>query len=264
LRAIKEGFRNYIFYYLSYLISNIGSGLVRATDFSTLNGWQWLGIAGIPIPLTYLAIQNKKSERKRIRTELDFQYEVAFKFAGKAVYDLQNVIIADHLDNHEYLKQLLQYLTYTVESILKENDIESDSLSANIMVPEGEGLKILVFGLDLPNRKIIFLPCNNGLPGAPEAYKTKKITYVKDTSQRIHGGLFENPEYKSFFSIPITENDNDGNVFAVINIDSHIKNQFKSYKFISDKIYPALSPIISLMKILYKIDKTYYTIAVKN
>jgi len=117
-------------------------------------------------------------------------------------------------------------------------------------------LKLTYFGLDLPNRALIDVPLdpNDIWPGGPEAYYSKEITYVDDTKSRKYRRFFHNPAYDSFISLPILRNEIDGEIVAIINIDSDIKNQFVSKKFISEKIFPALIPTIALIKVLHKVD----------
>lgn len=93
---------------------------------------------------------------------------------------------------------------------------------------------------------------NKPVPGAPKALSQNALAYIDDTAKYPVGYL--NPEYRCFFSMPMSENESDGgNNFAVLNINSPIVNQFDSKESISEKITPALRPFTTCIKVLHKL-----------
>lgn len=263
------------------------------TKISTIAGLNWIRIGiitGLSLgiaTLNYVIESNKKKKEKneeieriktefeKVRTELDAQYDYAFKFANYCIFNLHDVIGKEKPDTISYIETLLTNMAQVSIFILDANKIENNSLiTASLMVkrPVDEidllkcKLEIAAFGpKGRPGRRMRKLPFyrnqedkenDNPLPGAPTAFCKKETVYIEDTTNSVYGGLFESKEYKSFLSIPITENETDGgDVFAVINIDSPYINQFQDLEFFSQKISPALRPFIALIKVLHKINQ---------
>ncbi len=161
-----------------------------------------------------------------------------------------------------YIEDLLFNITEIVRLILEANQIEGNSITADLMTissdhPPQRFLEIVAFGPKRPGRTNLKLEVSdkNPLPGAPTAFVNNVLIYVPNTVDKKHEGNFQNREYKSFVSIPISNNEADGDQFAVLNIDSPQENQFQSEDFFASKIYPALKPSIALLKVLHKIGQ---------
>ncbi|MGB4596247.1 MAG: hypothetical protein WBI14_10145 [Anaerolineaceae bacterium] len=206
-------------------------------------------------------LQNRIQEQELVgvRAELDFQYEVTFNLSAQAIYDMSEVVVNAKTLDYSYLKQLLLYFEKSVIGILEANSMQVGRIGVNLMLPKEDTLVLYLFGLDLPFRKHVQLPCdcNNPLPGAPEAKTSRKIQYVQDTTNKQIKVYFQNKAYKSFLSIPIFKNEieEEGEVIAVLNIDSTMKKQFGSMKFVMMKVYPALKPLLTTIQVLHNNDK---------
>lgn len=247
-----QSFVAYYFYMILYSLYNL---ILKNEGLHNLHLLQILGMILFPIPLTYLYYQAKK-DKKPTEDKLDFPYELTFKFSGNSIYDIAEVISKEMPVNH-YLEKLLSNITFSIRGILEENHIATEMICANIILPENDELVIKAFGPTNANRKYIKIPINkvNPVPGAPDAYVNNDFRYIPDTKSKKYRKNFSSNEYRSFFSIPITENEADGPVIAVINVDSCKQNQFVSLKFISESIFPALNPFLELIKILRKLNK---------
>lgn len=220
-------------------------------------------------------IEKIRTEFEKVRTELDVQYDYAFKFANYCIFNLTEIIGKEKPDVISYIEPLLTNIAQISIFILDANKIKNNSLiTACLMVKRPieeknlikSHLEIIAFGpRGRPGRRMRKLQFyrnqeemekDNPLPGAPTAFCRRETVYIEDTTNALYGGIFESKEYKSFISIPITENETDsGDVFAVINIDSPYTNQFQDLEFFSQKISPALRPFIALIKVLHKINQ---------
>ena len=259
---IVNSFYKEILVYISFLLTEVFTYIITVNNkFSYL----WIVPIGLFIPVGQTFINGKlqQKERERIRSELDFQYKIAFSLSAKAIYEFGINLQVDEKKTHAYLILLVNYINSTVKSVLIENGLlsieEEGSISTNIMVPTTKGLLLIAFDLLLPGRKYKVLPIdeNDPMPGAPSAYVKRELQYVKDTQHKSVKQYFESPKYRSFFSIPILLNDLDDDcpVIAVINIDNVSRDKFKSIKFIEEKILPAVNPLITIVQLLYNIDK---------
>jgi hypothetical protein len=213
----------------------------------------------ISILLSYF--QKKDEERKEtsIRTELDFQYKVIFNLLAKAIDDMSGVLLDKKINDRYYLSQLLIYIQKGVEGILIENNIQVGSLTVNLMQLKDNMLITNGYSVELPgrNHKDLEYDATNPNPGAPMAVYERGIIYIKDNKKKRIRKYFIGKPYRSFFSIPIFENQNEktGRVIAVLNVDSSKKNQFVSIKFISEKIFPAINPFLTILQVLYNNNK---------
>ena len=57
----------------------------------------------------------------------------------------------------------------------------------------------------------------------------------------------ESKPYRCIISIPIL--DTEDHVFAILNIDSDVPNQFGAKDFIDQKIIPTINPLVLLLKL---------------
>jgi len=209
-------------------------------------------------------------EIQEARKELDTQYDLAFGYSSLSVYNLHSAANKGVQPTLRYVEKILDNITEVARLILEANEIQNGKmLTANLMVkrPNTEpdllqcNLKIYAFGPERPDHHTLEIPFyknaeekekGNPLPGAPMAFCKERVQYIADTNDPIYDGAFPSDAYNCFVSIPIRENDSDGDIFAVVNIDSINTNQFVDKDFFVNKIFPALKPILSLIKILHK------------
>ena len=148
------------------------------------------------IVASLLTFHLKTKEKQKTKTELDTQYKAAFKLSGQSIYNLHTHIqkFSSSVDITPYLTDLLWKMSECVRAILEANYIFNNTITASIMIvrPSVSGsqrqLEIIAFGgerygrekrkLNLPDRLDKHTP-----PGAPEAFLTGGLVYIKDTSK---------------------------------------------------------------------------------
>lgn len=237
-----------------------------------------LGLAFLAAAFDFIKKQRAKKiqaqkmflEIREARKELDSQYDYAFSYSSLSVFNLHAVANKGLQPTLRYVEKILDNITEVTRLILEANEIENGKmLTASLMVKQPKNeldllkctLKTYAFGPERPDRHALDLPFFNSkedldnanpLPGAPTAFCKERVEYIDNTKDEKYASAFPNAAYNSFISIPITENESDGAFFAVLNIDSININQFVDKGFFSVKIYPALKPIIALIKILHK------------
>lgn len=252
--------------WLSFLVAMTGSLVIRDGNFSgLLNRGRLIMIFGFSITAALINYGVKEKERKKVQQDiesnLDIQYDMAFRYSSLSNFKFQETI-----NNPEqtlpYIESLLFNISEIVRIILEANNIKANTITANLMIETHQTrsqrfLKIFAFGPSRPGRKKIKLPLTdvNPLPGAQTAFTENRIEYIDDITNPIYNGIFNSKEYKSFVSVPISENEDDGIRFAILNIDSPVENQFGSKVTFNAKIYPALKPSIALIKVLHKIGR---------
>lgn len=260
---IKNIWPDIVVLWLSFIVLMTGTLVIRDEGFSgfTVNRLIWILIFSLITTLInyYIKEKAKKKEQREIESRLDIQYDMAFRYSSLSIYNLFELFY-DRPQTESYIGDLLFNISEIVRLILEANDIEVDTITANIMTVSSKSqsqkyLEILAIGPKRPGRRKreLLLSENNPSPGAPTAFINNTIVYISDITAQEYKGIFDNREYKSFVSIPISENEDDGNRFAILNIDSPIVNQFESEAVFNEKIYPALKPSIALIKVLHKI-----------
>lgn len=246
--------KRFIFTFLVFAATFFFNNLIREKTLNAITPLEWwINLFG-PIVLTAFTYFKEEKAKATTKNNL-FDHKVIFEMTSSAIQKVFNLIGQNnHNNNENYLKDQLQYLQKTVEIILKEHNIDRGIISSNCMIATGNNLALESFDCDSIKRKKITLPIdqNRILPGAPEAFIKGEVVYVPDIrSNSISHHFPKNSNYLSFFSIPIS--DIHGNIFAVLNIDSTKKNQFKNIGFINNKIIPAITPIISLIQLEHDI-----------
>lgn len=198
-------------------------------------------------------VEKKKSFE--ISLKLDLQYAIAFDLASKATHNLADIVQAG-VKNISYNRDILTYISRSVALILSESSAEVGQISTNVMLPINNYLTIVLFDTNWAHRSYLrlFIPSSKKkLFGARKAYKKGQIAYVPDTSRLIYGNQFNGKPYRSFISIPVFENEDDtGQVIAIINIDSSIENQFVNISAFKSKILRAITPLITVVRVLTK------------
>lgn len=251
--------------WLSFLGSMTGAIVIRDGNFLNLNRDRLILIFGFS---TFAALINysskereKKKEQQAIESNLDIQYDLAFRYSSLSNYKIQDVL-NDSTQILQFIEGLLFNVSEIVRIILEANNIKGTAITANLMISTQKDnsqrfLEIIAFGPSRPGRKKIKLTLSDKdtLPGAATAFIKNKVEYIDDITNPIYKDVFNSKEYKSFVSIPISENEDDGDRFAVLNIDSPTVNQFGSKVTFDAKIYPALKPSIALIKVLHKIGR---------
>jgi len=260
-------------------IATILSSICSAVDLSLLKWYIWVaivlgsGLAGL------VSGAAKHLEAKQSEYELDAQYLGTFANTSKSVFDFYRLLVEPKLTNEDYLIELLNYINDNVKAILDANAvIDNDLMTTTLMIEDYIGqenskvLKLIAFapnhhlnrikgkfpvGNEYKSSKTEKYEPGDTLPGAPTTYWVNLIDYVENIASPKYEKVeyFKDRPYKSFFSVPITENEDGGKqdkVFAVLNVDSPKENHFVSYDFIVDKIYPALRPQIALIKLMHK------------
>ena len=252
--------------WLSFLVTMCAAVVNRDGNFSALLELPrliliFLFSIGAALINFHQKTKEKKKEQKNIESELDIQYDMAFRYSSLSCFNL-NDALTNNSNTMAYIEDLLFNITEIVRLILEANQIEGNSITADLMTissdhPPQRFLEIVAFGPKRPGRTNLKLEVTdkNPLPGAPTAFVNNVLIYVPNTVDKKHEGNFQNREYKSFVSIPISNNEADGDQFAVLNIDSPQENQFQSEDFFASKIYPALKPSIALLKVLHKIGQ---------
>jgi hypothetical protein len=172
--------------------------------------------------------------------------KIIFDIIGGAIQELMELHINSPLKRDRYVIEILHNIEKVLESIFKADGIELGTLCANLMLREGNHLKLTEFATKFQDRDKpqIDLDELNPLPGAPEAWVLNKVIYIEDIKSEKFAQYFQGDfKFKSFISIPIAI---DGMVIAIINIDSNIVKQFKSNEYIAQNIMPKISPFLSL------------------
>jgi len=151
-----------------------------------------------------------------------------------------------------YITELLKYMEKVVFLILKEYGTSTGEICANLMMIKENPLRLelMYFGTFLSGRKKITIPvvADVLVPGAPEAYSFHKTTYINNTmSDEFRKFFDENKPYRCIISIPIS--DTEGHIFAILNIDSDVPDQFVAKDFIDQKIIPTINPLLLLLKL---------------
>lgn len=249
--------------FLSFFVTLTGAFIIKDGNFSGLTTIRLILIFFVSILAALINYEIKEREKKKqlqeIESKLDIQYDMAFRYSSLSIFNLHKTI-SKAPQIKPYIEHLLFNVMEIVRLILEANLIEGNTFTANLMIesPAKDSqryLEIIAFGCERPGRKMIKLVLNSNkpLPGAPTAFIKNITVYIANTADQVYNGIFDSKEYLSFVSIPISENEDDGNWFAVLNIDSPIKDQFVSDTFFAEKIYPALKPSIALIKLIHKI-----------
>ena len=173
--------------------------------------------------------------------------KIIYDIIGGAVQELMDLHIKNPLKRDRYTIEILSDIEKVIESIFKSDGINVGTLCANLMVRDGDHLKLTEFGTKFQDRDKpkIELDVENPLPGAPEAWVFGKVIYIENIrSEKFSPYFKENFKFRSFISIPIQ---NDGTVFGILNVDSNIEKQFKSEDYLAKNIMPKISPFLSLL-----------------
>lgn len=261
-RTLKKLWPDFVLLWSSIAISMAAALVVRDGGFTGFTTFRIISIMIFSLLVSlinyYVSEKAKKKEIREIESKLDIQYDLAFRYSSMSIFTL-----FDFLNDRKQTKSCIEDLLFNISEIgriiLEANLIDSSSITANLMTVTSNSqsqqyLEIIALAPKRPGRKKIklLLSEKDPLPGAPTSFFNNTVVYISDTTSQDNKGMFNNKEYKSFVSIPISENDDDGNRIAILNIDSPIVNQFESEAFFNEKIYPALKPIIALIKVLHK------------
>lgn len=176
-------------------------------------------------------------------------HRFAFSIMSGAITQLKTTIFRTNQSQINNLQDMLLRIQKVVVMILKEYSIKDGYISVNYMKRDGNKLVIEEWdgaktvdhiGIDL------YVDINNPLCGAPSACVKKSVQYINNTESKSYREYFHNNRYKSFFSLPVLNSQQD--VIGVINVDSDRKNQFKNKSFIIETIKPVIEPIVTLIE----------------
>jgi hypothetical protein len=261
-RTLKNIWPDLVMLWCSIALSMTGALVIRDGGFTGFTTFRIIAILIFSLAVSlinyFVKEKVKKKELREIDSKLDIQYDLAFRYSSMSIFTL-----FDFLNDRTQTKSCIEDLLFNVSEIgriiLEANLIDSNSITANLMTVTSNSqsqqyLEIIAFSPKRPGRKKIklLLSEKDPLPGAPTSFINNTVVYISDVTSQENKVKFDNKEYKSFVSIPISENEDDGNRFAILNIDSPVVNQFESEAFFNEKIYPALKPIIALIKVLHK------------
>lgn len=225
--------------------------------------WDWwiyvvLLIIGSVVSVLFQNMIVSESEREAL-SGLDFQYEVTFELTTQAISDLSEVMGNGTSYDMDKKRQLLHYFERAITGILEENGIVCRDIGVNLMLPVGNVLHLELFAINRPARKPIDLSLNPDLciPGAPTAFREKKIIYIEDVRAIKYRKYFKDKRYRSVLSFPIFEEEyaQEGEILGILNIDSPGHKQFINMEFVAKKIHPALEPLLTVLSILIKRGK---------
>lgn len=199
------------------------------------------------VVITYgreLVVTSRKNRQIR-------ESKLIYDCIGGAIEQLIEIRRSTPAETRRYVNELLKYTEKIVLLVLREYSIPAGELCANLMVrrEQPDRLELEYFGTFLAGRAKITLGIDPSslIPGAPEACYYRKVMYINNTMSPTYRRFFDEAKpYRSIISLPIEE---DGSVFAVLNIDSHIPDQFMSSDFINKKIIPAVSPLVALFRL---------------
>jgi hypothetical protein len=241
--------------YSLYVVTFFANLWIKVGTISFTN-IQWGIIFCAPIPLTALSFWSTQRGKRKAEKQL-IDHKVIFELTSVAIDQCRDLLFSLDGSSLNYKKEILQYIQKIMILIIKEHNLPDGDISTNYMLKMGNSLRLVEFDLKTKNRKkidvAIYDDLNKPLPGAPKAIVTGEIVYMENKHKAKYLGFFKDKPYGSFFSCPIC--DQNGEYFAVINIDSTKINQFKSLGFIKEKIIPTITPMISLLQMEYNIDK---------
>ncbi|MCX6054365.1 MAG: hypothetical protein NTZ74_05505 [Chloroflexi bacterium] len=263
-------------------VATILSSVFSDVKIFKLKWYIWLAIIAGSALAGYLSGLAKHLESRASEHELDAQYKGTFDNTSKSVFDYYKFSLTAPTSPTAYVEEVLNYINDNVQAILAANAVTDNDLMTTTLLIEipsvnkkQKTLKLFSFAPthrlhritdDIsfddeykPSKTEIY-ETGTTLPGAPTAFLAKVMDYIEDINLPKYNNVeyFKNLKFNSFFSIPITENEDGGmkdKVFAVLNVDSPKANHFISYDFIDEKIYPALRPQIALIKLLNKTGK---------
>jgi len=225
-----------------------------------IDSWIIIFVAPIVI-IIFNSLQQKKKLGKKIIHHL-----IIYRLMGSAINDLikktpwiKNSVgrIKKHY-RREYRIQLLTRIAKAIEIIIREAGVEVGQIGANYMIVDKDSMT-LIWDTDTPSyayRENKSLPINQNfpLPGAPSAYITATPVYINNTlSPEMRQYFDKYNDYRSRISYPIIDESNI--VYAVVNIDSTVSDQFISREFVGDYITPIIQPFMDLFYLKRKIAK---------
>lgn len=216
---------------------------------------QWMIIFILPFGLVIISyfreyIVTHKREKKLRRDIVIFSC-IASAIKLITLQDFQN-----KSSKNEFVKDLLSYFHRVIDVILSEEGIPMGTICSNLMIyydnPEKLVLEHIGFYTAGHGEEKFTLPIDreNPLSGAPAAFVNDKTIYIDDTESEKYSKYFlteDNWNVKSFISLPIR--DTNKKVFAILNIDSDIAQQFISTDFISKSILPRIYIFILFLRL---------------
>ncbi len=150
-----------------------------------------------------------------------------------------------------------EFLLHTVESISKvvlgKSEADGITICAYIMLPFDNSniLRTSHWGTKLDGREDFDIVVGEDGPmaGASRAFTEKQPAYSEDKSSSQLDGVFgAKKNYPTVLSIPIMENP-DQDIVGVLNIDSTLRDAFRTKDFIRKSLLPKLMPIVHLLRI---------------
>jgi len=243
--SVIKFFLNGIFTYSIFAISFYISLILNLPQKQHLTSEQWAVIfIGSLILLFITYFLNKLRDwRKNRRLSGD---KIIYDIIGGAIQELMELHVNKPAERARYTIEILNNVEKVIESIFRADGIEVGTLCANLMVLEGEHLKLIEFGTKFQDRdkpQVIYNG-DNPLPGAPQAWAFNKVIYIEDIrSDKFISYFRADFKFRSFISVPMA---NDGIVFAILNVDSNIEKQFKSDDYIAKNIIPKINPFLLL------------------
>ena len=222
-------------------------------------GFWWVTSAIFLVLLLQLSIAVKspnwkkrdESQLKKEQNELLHLYNVLNEIEGGAAGRIATIVALvnegqmEEAEKATYKSQsnLLQLASDIVRYLTGAGEGE---IMSNLMIAEGEQLKIVSFSRDTHDRKPMTLPLGETIPGAPRAFLTQMHQYVDNTETTPGFEAVKDRPYKTILSIPVTIRADDGKELhlGVLNVDSRSVDAFKEKVEI---LIPALAPTVAMI-----------------
>lgn len=140
------------------------------------------------------------------------------------------------------MRDALRNIEAIVEVSLGKSRKEGHEITANCMrlitkKNTSPSLILTHWGSQLSGREPITLSVDGDLPGAPQAARSKEITYIDNTDGNDFKEFFCGKDYKSIMSIPLIKNNK---VVGVLNIDSREKKAFFNERVFKNEVMPLI------------------------
>ena len=179
--------------------------------------------------------------------------KIVYDCMGGAIEQLVELQSLPGIERRAIPSDLLKYVEKIAFQVLQDHGMKPGEFCANLAIKRAgaDFLDITHFGTRLTGRSKRALPIDYGAPtpGAVEAYVFRSVVYVNDThAERFRTHFDQKRPYRSILSMPVPPGSED--VFAVVNVDSDVPNQFGSKDFIDRILLPAVNPLLSLVTLV--------------
>lgn len=243
---------NYCIFFISIIIPLLISK-PNDVSFTSFHVWIFLIVPFLLVVFTYIRenIITYKRERKIKQKKVIYTSITSIiKFLLQQDFKKEKDI------KRRYVEKVLVLIQRIMQVILHDQGIPVGTICANLMLyhnPDKLVLEYCGVSTDGHGSEGFTLNINRDKPdiGAPEAFVTNSIRYIDNTTLDEYKNFFsdeENSDVKSFISIPLR--DNSKSVYAVLNIDSDVIEQFINVDFIEKQVLPEIKVFVYLIKII--------------